>query len=236
MNDPKPSVIKPPALRTRRVHTGTRKRTTKRREQQRAIDTRAAILEAALSEFAQKGFEGASTRIIGKRAGVQHPLVRYHYRTKEILWRATAEHAFEQIRKAWDERIPETSDMNPVERVREEFNAFFRFTMAHPDFHQFMLWESRPGSPRLSWLAKNMLGPTMSRILPQIRDAQLAGDLPPSDPGLLYYMLIGMTTVLSSLAGEIRVTCGVSPTNPTVIDSYAELLDAVMFRKKTSIR
>src|ERR1700747_2780310 len=96
----------------------------KRREQQRAIDTRKMILEAALTEFAQRGFDGTSTRTIADRVGIQHPLITYHYRTKDILWRAVAENAFAEIRESWDLRIPPDSSLGAVDRVREEFRAF----------------------------------------------------------------------------------------------------------------
>ena len=62
----------------------------KRAEQQRSLETRASILNAAIAEFAERGFEGASIRAIADRLGLQHPLITYHYRTKDILWRAAA--------------------------------------------------------------------------------------------------------------------------------------------------
>ncbi len=201
----------------------------KRREQQRAIDTRTIILEAALTEFAQRGFEGASTRRIGDRLGIQHPLITYHYRTKDILWRAVAEYAFAEIRETWDIRIPPDSSLGAVDRVREEFRAFLQFTIQHVDFHQFMLRESMPGSPRLKWLVKNMLQPTMNRLVPQIAEAQKDGDLPAGDPILFYYMLIGCMSVLSSLRDEIRATSGLDGTDSAVAESYWRLVDSTIF-------
>jgi AcrR family transcriptional regulator len=143
-----------------------------RREQQRAIESRLSILEAALVEFAEKGFDGASTRSIGERAGVKQPLIAYHFGTKEALWKAVAEHFFSEIAQLWTEALPAEMEVSPVDRVRIEFRTFLRFTLEHPDFHHFMLRENLPGSPRLRWLAESMLVPTMSRILPQIRVAQ----------------------------------------------------------------
>ena len=40
----------------------------------------------ARSEFGTHGF-AASTRTVAKLAGVQHPLVNYHFTNKEGLWR-----------------------------------------------------------------------------------------------------------------------------------------------------
>src|SRR2546430_16852165 len=75
-----------------------RERPRKRAEQQRSIETRAAILDAAIAEFARRGFEAASIRAIADRLGLQHPLITYHYRSKDILWRAAAGQSFAQGR------------------------------------------------------------------------------------------------------------------------------------------
>src|ERR1700727_1891231 len=88
--------------RKTRPATGRRERPRERAEQQRSIETRVAILDAAIAEFAERGFEAASIRAIADRVGLQHPLITYHYRSKDVLWRAAAEHAFAQIRSEWD--------------------------------------------------------------------------------------------------------------------------------------
>ena len=207
---------------------GQRKRVSKRREQQRSIATRQAIIEAALAEFAQKGYEGATTRCIAKRAGMQHPLVTYHYRTKDILWRAVATYCHATIRKLW-QWIPRESNLTPIERVREEFRALLRFSLEHPHFHLFMVNENRSDNPRLTWLVKNVLSRNVGRVLPQIRAAQKAGDLPAGEPLLIHYMLIGITSVLSSLGPEMRAISGVSPNDPAVVESYWKLVDTLVF-------
>src|SRR3979409_1085139 len=100
---------------------GGRGHPRKRAEQQRSIETRASILNAAIAEFAERGFEGASIRAIADRLGLQRPLITYHYRSKDILWRAAAEHAFAQIRTEWDISTPEESDLPPLARLRQEY-------------------------------------------------------------------------------------------------------------------
>src|ERR1700751_3384217 len=98
----------------------------KRAEQQRSQSTRAAILEAALAEFAEKGFEAASIRRIAERTGFQHPLITYHYPTKDLLWQAAAEETFERIREEWDASAAEDGDLTPLERLRYGYRALFR--------------------------------------------------------------------------------------------------------------
>lgn len=149
-----------------------RVRPRKRAEQQRSLETRGAILDAAITEFAERGFEGASIRAIADRLGLQHPLITYHYRSKDILWRAAAEHAFEQIRAGWDTSAPENSDLAPLARLREEYATLFRYTVAFPEFHRFMRQEAFTNNPRLKWVAETVLAPLLGRLIPQIVAAQ----------------------------------------------------------------
>ncbi|MDB5975011.1 MAG: hypothetical protein JWR07_1771 [Nevskia sp.] len=209
-----------------------RKTPARRREQQRAVETRLTILKAALSEFADKGFDAASIRTIAERTGLRHQLITYHYRTKDALWKAVAEHVFTRVRELWDERVPENGRMTPIERVREEYRAFFNVTLDYPDLHHFMLRESRPGSSRMPWLAEKYLKPLLSRLLPQIVAAQADGELPPGDPALIHYMLVGMATVLTSLGADMATTSGREPSDPAVIANYWTLLEAIILNKK----
>ena len=217
---------------------GTSNRKLKRREQQRAIETRNLILNASLTEFAQRGYEAASIRSIAERTRLQHPLITYHFRTKLILWRAVAEHAFAEIRTAWDRQAPPDSDQPPIDRVRAEYRTFLRFTLQYPDFHHFMLRESHPNNPRLAWLTKTILKPLLEdRLLPQIRAAQEAGELPPGNPILIHYMMIGMTSVLCSLRDEIQTIAGISSIDPKIEHEYWGLIDQTVFaHRKASKR
>src|SRR5260370_19806656 len=136
---------------------GRRWHPRKRAEQQRSLETRASILNAAIAEFAERGFEGASIRAIADRLGLQHPLITYHYRTKDILWRAAAEHAFAQLKAGWDVSAPENSDLPPLARLRAEYATLFRYTVTFPEFHRFLPPQALTINPRLQWVAGTVL-------------------------------------------------------------------------------
>src|SRR5579871_3619438 len=152
----------------------------KRREQQRAIETRLAILRAALSEFSDKGFDAASIRSIAQATGLKHQLITYHFPTKDILWKAVAQHVFTRLRELWEKLGPDDAAMPAIDRLREEYRAFFNITLDYPDLHHFMLREMRPGNPRVAWLSENILQPLLGRLLPQIAAAQVCAVI---DPG-----------------------------------------------------
>jgi AcrR family transcriptional regulator len=212
--------------------TARRKRPPQRAEQQRSIETRTAILNAAIAEFAERGFEAASIRAIADRLGLQHPLITYHYRSKDILWRAAAEHAFSQIRSEWDISAPEASDLPPLARLREEYTTLFRYTVAFPEFHRFMRQETLTNNPRLKWVAEAVLTPLLDRLLPQIVSAQKQGLLPAVDPILFHYMMVSLTATLSAFGPEMRVTSGLSSEEPKVAESFWSLVEEMVFGRQ----
>jgi AcrR family transcriptional regulator len=214
-----------------RLTAARRERPRKRAEQQRSIETRASILNAAIAEFAERGFEGASIRLIADRLGLQHPVITYHYRSKDILWRAAAEYAFAQIRSEWDISVPEGSDLTPLARLRQEYTTLFRYTVAFPEFHRFMRQETLTNNPRLKWVAETVLAPLLGRLLPQIIEAQKRRLLPAVDPILFHYMMVSLTATLSEFGPEMQVTSGLSFENPKVIEAYWRLVDEMVFGK-----
>src|SRR6201985_623101 len=194
-----------------------KQRPRKRAEQQRAIETREAILNAAIADFADRGFDGASIRAIADRLGLQHPLITYHYRTKDILWRAAAEHAFAQIRDEWDAAAQQGSDLSPLARLRQEYATLYRYTVAFPEFHRFMRQETLTNNPRLKWVAGTVIAPLLARLLPQIVEVQRQGLIAAVDPILFHYLMVSLTATLSDFGPEMQVTSGLSSEDPKVV-------------------
>ncbi|MGH8778501.1 CerR family C-terminal domain-containing protein [Paraburkholderia sp.] len=57
----------------------------------RGDETRRRIIDAAVDLFGESGFEGASTRDIAARAGVNAPALQYYFENKEGVYRACVE-------------------------------------------------------------------------------------------------------------------------------------------------
>ena len=80
----------------------------------RGEETRGRILEAALDLFAASGFDGASTRTIAERAGVNLPAIQYYFGSKEGLYRAVVEQFSQQMQ----------AGVAPIaERIRAELTS-----------------------------------------------------------------------------------------------------------------
>jgi TetR/AcrR family transcriptional regulator len=70
--------------------------------------TRSKILKAARKVFAQYAYHAASIRMIGKKAGVDHPLISYYFPSKAVLFEAVLADIMEEwqvANAAWSEGI-----------------------------------------------------------------------------------------------------------------------------------
>ena len=93
-----------------------------RRTRPSADPTRERVLDAALELFADRGFDGASTRDIAAQAGVAQPLLNYHFRSKDDLWREAVDRLFAQFRATFERRqrglqgvnLPTTAELSLI--------------------------------------------------------------------------------------------------------------------------
>src|SRR5438445_3590143 len=61
-----------------------------------AAERRADVLDAALIEFAERGYEGASTEDIARRAGISQPYLFRLFGTKKELFKASVARCFRE--------------------------------------------------------------------------------------------------------------------------------------------
>ena len=103
-------------------------------------DTQSRILQAAEEEFLLKGLEGARTTAIAERAGVNHAMLHYYFRTKNMLFERIIE---EKMRNAGNimQAVFVLGDMPLMERVKRGVEQHFDFIAANPNLPRFVIQE-----------------------------------------------------------------------------------------------
>ncbi len=195
--------------------------TTSRAEQREA--TRERIVEAALEGFAERGFRGASTRDIARRAGANQGLLTYHFKSKDALWRAAADRIFGLLRKSLEEQLEGLEFAEVRDRNREEIRAFVRFAAEHPELFRLMVDEGKNSSERMEWLVENHLEPIYEGFW-QGRDAVPDESLLPH----AYYVLAGAGSLIFAVAPECRRLTGLDPAAREVVETHADFVAGLL--------
>ena len=169
--------------------------------------TRRRILRAAQACFAERGFLGTSTREIATAAGTAQGLLRYHFETKEALWRAVIDAVFAQIGQTYplDDAAPELSTR---EKLDGFISGFIEFSAREPALFALMTHESWAPSARHEWLLETHVRPYFEATQAAIQEGQREGVVRNTDPVLLYYAIIGIVGAAFSYGAEVKVLRG----------------------------
>jgi AcrR family transcriptional regulator len=93
---------------------------------------RERILDAALAEFAERGFAGARVDAIAERAEINKRMLYAYVGNKEALWLAVLERVYEEMRL--EERALDLMRLTPEDGMEALVRFNFRYHAEHPAF------------------------------------------------------------------------------------------------------
>lgn len=135
-------------------------------------DGRDDIKKAALSEFAKRGFKGASIDQIAKTAGVAKPLIHYHFASKDELWKLTVKEAYDLFQAEALKLATQLSQQPPEEILGSFGRIVVRFAADRADLVQITINETRQGGERADWLMETYLVPMYRAVLGVLEHVQ----------------------------------------------------------------
>src|SRR3989338_1266051 len=133
------------------------------------VDTKELILNAAEEAFAMKGFGGARTAEIAKKAGVNKALLHYYYKNKEGLYHAVMDRLLFDLVQIAQDVLKE--GLKGVKLVDGLFDAFFTYAAKHRHFARLTTVESAGGQSRyLENMLRNFFRPLFERACDHINN------------------------------------------------------------------
>ncbi len=119
--------------------------------------SRARILHAAVAEFAARGFSGARTARIARRARVNVRMLYHYYGGKDALYIVVLEHVFENLRR--EELQLDFENVAPLEGLLQLFDFIDDHFARHPELRALFAFENLN---RAQHLRRSRRIPTMS--------------------------------------------------------------------------
>lgn len=163
--------------------------------------TQQRILEAALQEFAAKGFAGARVDVIAKRARINKRMLYHYFGDKEGLFREVLRRKIAQ-RSAWLANAPE----EPAERLP----AWSQLAWRDREWVQLLEWEA------LQWGDKKVIDEErrleiVGRAVERVRQQQATGIIDPGlDAGQLLLSMMALTAYPMAFPQMARFATGLS--------------------------
>ena len=102
---------------------------------------RARIVQAAMDEFASRGFKGASMDAIAARTHTTRAMINYYFGSKEKIYLAVLENVYSEIRHA--ESFLDLDHLAPVDAIRRIVGFTFDYYFSHEYFVRIVVAENQ---------------------------------------------------------------------------------------------
>lgn len=192
-----------------------------------AAATKARILEAALGEFAARGFAGARVDVIADQAKANKRMLYAYVGNKDQLWLATLESVYSAKRR--EERQLATDTLSPEEAMRALIRFNFRYHLEHPEFVALVNNENLMGARRLkrSRLVPQLYSPLLETLTEVLRRGQKAKvfrsgvdpmQLYISIAALGYFYISNLRTLSVIFASDLASQAGMRQRQEHVVD------------------
>ncbi len=152
------------------------------------------ILEVALSEFANYGFEGTRIEAITARTATSKRMIYYHFGSKEKLYEAVLDYAYDLV-SSGREPLGDLDALPPLEALLALAGSAFDGFNRHPDFIRLTLQENLRGAPVVSasQAIRRINQTNLAGVERQLRRGQADGSLRRDlDPIDVYITFVGL--------------------------------------------
>jgi TetR/AcrR family transcriptional regulator len=194
-----------------------------------ADPTRDRIVGAAADLFSERSFDGGTTREIAARAGVTQPLLHYHFRSKDELWRAAVDSLFERLHNTMDERAIGLRGVDELTSAKLRVHEFVTFSARNPQLHRIIMQESKADGPRMDYLVDRHVRPIYERTIEMFESLARRGAMPDIPATHLYYILTGAGPTMFVLAPECRRLSALDPSDNDIIEAHADAVCRLLF-------
>lgn len=189
-----------------------------------AEPTRQRLIDAARTEFARFGFEGASTRRIADRAASHQPQINYFFGSKDELWREVVRDIYRDVDDAMSD-----VDVNapPGDVLAGVIRRFVAFAHRRPELNQILFHEFAVASPRLDWVISEFTGPSFAGFHQVWSAAVEAGQATPLDPRVAFHSFVGAASLLPVARTAAERLTGADLLDPEVVEAHADAIVAL---------
>jgi len=159
-------------------------------------ETRRLILEAAETEFAERGFSGARLMDIAERVGITRAAVLYHFAGKQALYDAVLESAFEPLAQKIQAAV--TRPASNAERIEGLVCAWFDYATERPALGRLFMREVAEAGHDLSPEVQRLGTPLFVALVEAIEQGQRDGEFRAIEAVHVANILCGATIWLTS--------------------------------------
>ncbi|QTD57087.1 TetR/AcrR family transcriptional regulator [Parasphingorhabdus cellanae] len=200
--------------------------------QARSKQKRSEILHQARIIFAERGCDAANVRDIAAAAKTTHSMIRYHFGTKDQLWRESVRDMFELLDEALALDDQSSATLSGLEGFKAYLQRYIRYSAAHPEHARIMIMESVRGGDRLDWIVETFIRPLHENLSERFETSGGIQGMPDMHPISFVYILTAACQMPFVLAQEAKALYGINTLEDEMVETHIESVMNLFFQDR----
>ncbi|MEP2103819.1 MAG: TetR/AcrR family transcriptional regulator [Parasphingorhabdus sp.] len=201
--------------------------------QARSKQKRSEILHQARIIFAERGCDAANVRDIAAAAKTTHSMIRYHFGTKDQLWRESVRDMFELLNEALALDDGLSNAPTGLEGFKAYLQRYIRYSAAHPEHARIMIMESVRGGDRLDWIVETFIRPLHQALSEGYETSGGIKGMPDMNPISFVYILTAACQMPFVLAQEAKALYGVDTLTDEMVETHIDSVLNLFFQGRS---
>lgn len=190
------------------------------------VDTKAEkrmdqIINAAIEVFLKKGYEGATTKEIAKKAKVSEGTIFRYFKTKKDILIAILNRMAEQVFLEFEKEIHDNGNDDERETVKKLLKKYYRFIVDNSDLLKILFFEVQFHKDLKKEFNENVLSKMLEKSSGIIREAGYEGK---TNSDIVVNVLCGLFFGLIIVDNINKSISGSNVVNGEVIDEIVDII------------
>ena len=157
-------------------------------------------------------------------------MIRYHFGTKDQLWRETVRDMFAQLTATIGDLAlaSKRGQLTQREWFRRLVQSYVHYCAKHPEHARITIMESIRGGERFNWMVNEFVAPGHREGQRDFNSMVSAGLLPPMPYPSYIYALVGMAQLPFVLAREANLALQYDFLSEEAINRHADAVYEIM--------
>jgi TetR/AcrR family transcriptional regulator len=157
------------------------------------------------------------------------PLIVYHFKSKEQLWRDAVNEIYRRLETHIAGHLETIAAATGPAYYRAQIRAHITAIAAHPEYMRILFQEGTQHSERLAWLVEHHQNRMTALLTALIERGQGEGYVPAVDPVHAKFIFSGAFVLPFVLAAEYRLISDDDPLEPSFIDRHIDTCLRLLF-------
>lgn len=188
-----------------------------------------SVYRAALTVFADKGFDATTMTEIALAAGITRSSINYHFGNKMELWKKTIDYLTQRFIKDFEQTKKLNTDLDDISFMKVVIRQMVNFWAQEEGFSRLAMKELDQKNERSDYLIDHLMYPLVNLTKDVFGKLRKEGKIKKFDKQHQLSIILGMISYLFTNRYMFQKLHGIDVSNQEIVDQHTDAVIEIFF-------